>query len=346
MSETMRLVAEKSGELCLLEVPIPTVSEPLDAVIKVSSALIERIDIEVAMRKANDGPHGVGHAACGEVIDVGSEVNSFRIGDIVVVNAVMPCFICNDCQRGNTYYCKNTNEQSTLGGCMSEYLYINNAEVNLAHVPPGISEENACYAPQIMSGGFNAVEATVLPTGGYIAIFGLEATGLMAVMGAQLSCSGLIIAVGRKNHEELRFAKEFGADISLSFEEDIEKQIHEITKGQGLDAAVECTGNNKSLVHCINCTRTGGTISKSGIYYSGKKVLSDECLSVEQLTTIRLTPSIVGGERVERMLRLIDSGKVDPSKLTTHRIDFLEIDTLRDRLHGAEQGFGVNLVEF
>ena len=116
--------------------------------------------------------------------------------DRVAVNAVTPCFPCDNCQRGFTSQCS-----TLLGGYkftfqkdgnMAEYFHVNDAEANLALIPEGVSDEAAAYTTDMMSTGFKGAENANIPLGVAAVIFGLGSVGLMAVAGSRLLGAGLI----------------------------------------------------------------------------------------------------------------------------------------------------------
>ncbi len=329
----MKKLVAKAGHMIVEEVPAPRVIEPLDAIVKVTSALISSEDIRKT-RMSQDRLTGVGKAACGEIIEVGSEVNSFHVGDAVVVNSFMPCFICNDCQRGHASDCASGHGGNELGGTISENLFINNAEANLTIRPESSSEENACYAPYLLSKGMFAVEECKLPIGATLAVSGLGPTGLMAIASARLNCVGYLIAIVDKDQHEKRYAKEFGADMSLAIGDDVIGKIQDVTNGAGVDGSIECGGSLAALKQCIDITRTGGTVIKMNSNYSDENVNSTRDLlsCLNSNVTIREVKCPVGGERIERMMRLIDTGRIDPVMLTTHQCKFDDIESSINQL--------------
>lgn len=224
---------------------------------------------------------------------------------------------------------------------------MNNAEANLAPIPANVPDEAAVYACDMMSTGFAGAENAAIPIGGTVAVFGLGPVGLMAVAGAQLLGAGLIIGVETvPKRKEL--ARRFGADVVVDFKEiDAVKAILALT-GDGVDSAIEALGTQETFQQCIQVTRPGGTISNIGYHGHG------DYLQIPRLEwgvgmgdkTIRTALCPGGKERMSRLLRLIESGRVDPTWLTTHRFKFDEIDRAFEMMKSKSDGIVKPLIVF
>lgn len=262
----------------------------------------------------------------------GSEVRAVSEGDRVAVNAITPCFRCAPCQQGATSHCGGLLGGWKLShlkdGVFAEYFHVNDAEANLALVPDSISDEAACYATDMMPTGLRGAELADIPLGGAVAIFGQGPVGLMATAGARLRGAGLIIVVDKRPNR-LELAKAFGADITLDFTAvDPDEEIMEITRGVGVDAALEAIGSQMAMDSCLQTTRPGGTIVNLGIHSDGDTIdlpndawgrgMSDK--------TIRSVLCPGGRENMKRMMRLIETGRIDPTKLTTHTFRFDQLE--------------------
>jgi threonine dehydrogenase-like Zn-dependent dehydrogenase len=200
----------------------------------------------------------------------------------------------------------------------------------------------------MMSTGFMGAEHGNIPVGGTVAIFAQGPVGLMAPAGARLLGAGLIIAVENVPKRK-DLAKHFGADAVVDFTEvDPVDEILRLTNGQGVDAAIECLGAQVTFEACIKVTRPGGTISVVGYFGEGDYVniprlewgvgMSDK--------TIRTGLCPGGKERMTRLLRLIETGRVDPSPLTTHTFRFDEVDKAFHLMETKEDGILKPLIIF
>lgn len=332
MATTMRtFVMRRIGEVGMAEKPIPDPG-PNDAVVKATAALICTSDCHTVGGAIGDRHDlTLGHEAVGVVAKLGSAVKGFREGDRVAVNAITPCFRCENCLRGFPSQCGGMlggwKFANVKDGNLAEYFHVNDAEANLAPIPAGLTDEQACYCCDMLSTGFAAAENAAAPIGGTIAVFAQGPVGLMATVGARLLGAGQVIAIESvPKRQEL--ARRYGADVVIDFtRDDPVEAILALTRGQGVDAAIEALGGPSTFEACVRVTRPGGTISNVGYHGHGDYVplprdgwgvgMSDK--------TIRTALCPGGAERMSRLFRLIQAGRVDPTPMTTHRFAFDQI---------------------
>lgn len=353
MSGTMKAFVMKGiGEVSFMDKRIPDPGAD-EAVVKTTRALVCTSDVHTlhgAIGERKDLT--LGHEAVGVVYKLGSNVEGFREGDRVVVGAITPCYRCENCQRGYTSQCRQMlggwKFANIKDGVFADYFHVNNAEANMAHIPDAISDEVAAYTCDMISTGFMGAEHAHIPTGGTVAVFAQGPVGLMATVGARLLGAGLVIAVESiPRRQEL--ARHFGADVVLDFTKvDPVEEIRRLTEGHGADSAIECLGAQATFEACVKATRPGGTISVAGYFGHGDTVdipriewgvgMSDKVIRTG------LCPG--GNERLKRLLRLIENGRVDPSPLTTHRIPFNEVDRALHLMATKEEGMIKPLILF
>lgn len=332
MSQTMRtFVMKRIGETALVEKPVPDPG-PNDAVVKTTAALICTSDCHTVGGAIGERCNlTLGHEAVGVVAKLGSQVRSFREGDRVAVNAITPCYRCENCLRGFTSQCGGMlggwKFANAKDGNLAEYFHVNDAEANLAPIPKNLTDEQACYCCDMLSTGFIAAENAAVPIGGTVAVFAQGPVGLMATVGARLLGAGLVIAVESvPKRQEL--ARRYGADIVVDYTKvNPVEAILSLTRGQGADAAIEALGGPSTFEACVRATRPGGTISNVGYHGHGDSVpLPRDAWGVGMGDkTIRTALCPGGAERMGRLFRLIENGRVDPTPLTTHLFPFEKI---------------------
>jgi threonine dehydrogenase-like Zn-dependent dehydrogenase len=341
------------GKVGFMEKPIPDDPGPNGAIIKTTRALVCTSDVHTVKGAIGDRKDlTLGHEAVGIVYKLGREVKSVKEGDRVAVNAITPCYSCENCLRGYTSQC-----QQALGGwkfanikdgSFAEYFHVNNAEANVAPIPVEVDDDVAVYTTDMMSTGFMGAEQAEIPLGGSVAIFAQGPVGLMATVGARLLGAGLVIAVDGIP-KRLELAKHFGADVTVDFRAvNPVEEILRLTGGQGVDAAIECLGGQATFEGCIKVTRPGGTVSVTGYFGEGEYIkiprlewgvgMSDK--------TIRTGLCPGGKERMKRLIRLLAADRVDPTPLTTHRFPFGEVDKALRLMETKEDGILKPLIIF
>ncbi|MCA9422072.1 MAG: NAD(P)-dependent alcohol dehydrogenase [Nitrospira sp.] len=345
-------VMKRIGEVGVMEKPIPDPG-PNDAIIKTTAALVCTSDIHTVAGAIGERANiTLGHEAVGVVHKLGHAVKGFREGDRVVVNAITPCFLCENCLRGYTSQCTEMlggwKFANVKDGNMAEYFHVNSAQANLAPIPARLTDEQVLYCTDMMSTGFMGAEYANIPIGGSVAIFAQGPVGLMATVGAKLLGAGLIIAVETVPHRQ-ELAKRFGADVVVDFKtQDSVTAILDLTDGLGVDSAIEALGLQASFEGCIKATRPGGTISNIGYHGDGESVgIPRAAWGVgmgEKTIRTGLCPG--GAERMKRLMRLLEMGRVDPTPLTTHRFNFSEVEKAFRMMKTKEDGMLKPLILF
>jgi len=343
----------EKGKVSIIEKPIPDPG-PNDAVIKTTAALICTSDVHTVRGVIAIPPGRVlGHESVGIVYKVGANVSRCKEGDRVTVCAITPCGHCNNCQRGFTSQCggmlggyKFTTQRD---GNMAEYFFVNDADYNLAPTPKSLSDEQALYTTDMMTTGLAGAEnANILP-GGTVAVFAQGPVGLCSTMMARLLGAGLVIAVESKP-DRAALAKKLGADVVIDpTHGDVAEQIRQLTHGEGVDSAIEALGHPVTFENCIKATRPGGTISNVGYHGEAGNTLSIPLpefglgMGDKQIRTA-LCPG--GRERMMRLLRLLESGRVDPTPLTTHRFLFSQVERAFQMMETKEDNIVKPLITF
>ncbi len=209
----------------------------------------------------------------------------------------------------------------------AEYFHVNEADANMARIPDDVTDDAAVYCCDMLSTGFMGAENGNIPIGGTAAIFAEGPVGLMATAGAKLRGAGLIIGVESiPSRQEL--ARHYGADVIVDFTKgDPVESILALTSGEGVDTAIEALGADLSFQNCVRATKAGGTISNIGYHGAGEFVhLPREAWGVgmaEKTITTGLCPG--GRLRMERLLRILQMKRVDPTLMTTHTFAFSQM---------------------
>jgi threonine dehydrogenase-like Zn-dependent dehydrogenase len=354
MRMTMKtFVMKRVGEVGFLDKPRPTDPGPTGAIVRTRRALVCTSDTHTVAGAIGDRENlTLGHEAVGVVERLGDAVRGVKEGQRVAVNAITPCYRCTNCLRGFPSQC-----QAMLGGwkfanvkdgVFAEYFHVNDAEANLAPIPDTVPDEAAVYTCDMMSTGFAGAENAAIPIGGSVAVFAQGPVGLMATAGARLLGAGLVIAVESVPGRQA-LARHYGADEVVDHtKQDPVEAILELTGGEGVDGAIEALGRQETLEACIRATRPGGTISNVGYHGEG------DYLRIPRLAwgvgmgdkTIRTALCPGGKERMQRLLRLIERGRVDPVRMTTHTFRFEEMGRAFEMMKTKEDGIIKPLITF
>ena len=265
----------------------------------------------------------VGHEMCGEIIQIGSKVKDFKVGDRVIVDATMPIWRSLNTQLGlpDTDSVYGGYDDPERGGSFVEKYYIRDADMNLARIPDGVTLEQAVMVPDMMSTAFTGVQNLDIRFGETVLVIGIGPVGLMGVRGSVLSEAGRVFAVGsRKVCVDL--AKEYGATQVFDYHDpDYLKRILEANVGKPVDKVLLAGGGEGEIDKGLSVLRAGGTLVNLDAFFSGKPIVIQPASFGFGFgeKTIKGVGCKGGRVWLERLVTLIQTGRVNPEKLVTHR---------------------------
>lgn len=247
--------------LSVEEVPDPTIQEPTDAIIKITSSCICGSDLHLYevmgpfMGKGNI----LGHEPIGIVQEVGSEVKNIKPGDRVVIPFNISCGHCFMCRQGLQSQCETTQVREAgkgaalfgfsklygeVPGGQAEYLRVPHADYGPIKVPVGPPDDRFVYLSDVLPTAWQAVQYANIPKGGSVAVFGLGPVGDMATRVALQQGAGTVIGVDLVP-ERLARAKRNGVktiDLSKIDDKDIADAVKDLTNGRGADSVIDAVG--------------------------------------------------------------------------------------------------------
>jgi threonine dehydrogenase-like Zn-dependent dehydrogenase len=325
-------VMKEIGSVGFMEKPVPSPG-PNDAIVQTRAALICTSDSHTV--GGGIGPRTdltLGHEAVGVVHEVGSAVKVFRPGDRVLVGAITPDWGDPASQAGNSSQSGGPlggwKFSNTKDGIFAEYFHVNEADANMAKIPDSVSDDTAVYCADMLSTGFMGAEYGNIPIGGTVAVLAQGPVGLMATAGARLRGAGLIIGVESVPRRQ-ELARKYGADEIVDFsKEDVVERVMGLTDGMGVDTAIEALGADVTFQTAVKVTRPGGTVSNTGYFGEGEFVriprLEWGVGMADKTIATGLCPG--GRLRMERLLRVLETKRVDPTLMTSHSFHFDEME--------------------
>ncbi|AZO94642.1 zinc-binding dehydrogenase [Iocasia frigidifontis] len=315
----------KIGETGWIEKEKPTAGE-YDAVVKPLAVSPCTSDIHTVFEGGVGERHNMmlGHEAVGEVVEVGDKVKDFKAGDRVVVPAITPDWNTREIQNGRHQHSGGMlagwKFSNIKDGVFAEFFHVNNADMNLAHLPEDIPLEAAVMITDMMTTGFHGTEMADVQFGDTVAVIGIGPVGLMAVASANLRGAGRIIAVGSRP-VCIDVAQKYGATDIVSYKNgDTVEQIMELTNGNGVDATIIAGGSVEIASSAVKITAPNGTIANINYFGSGDNVPIPRaewgCGMAHKTITGGLCPG--GRVRMEKLVELIKYNRLDPALMATH----------------------------
>ena len=337
------LVFSSPGKIELVEKSIPRPG-PTDALIRITTTTICGTDVHILKGEYPVTPGlTIGHEPVGIIEELGSAVLGYHVGQRVIAGAITPCGQCHSCLDGSHSQCGGKpmggwRFGNTIDGAQAEFLLVPNAMANLSPVPDHLSDEEVLMCPDIMSTGFSGAENGKVKIGDIVAVFAQGPIGLCATAGSRLSGAGLIIAVD-SNENRLKMAKQVGADITINFKEkDPVPAILEITKGRGVDVAIEALGTEGTFQSCMRVLKPGGTLSSLGVYSNDIHIPASAFYAGLGDQTIITTLCPGGKERMRRLMDVISTRRVELKPMVTHRFKLEQIVEAYDLFANQRDG--------
>ena len=271
----------------------------------------------------------MGHEAVGIVEAVGPEVQQFKTGDLVACSAIQPDWRSVEAQEGMGKLndkCHYYSSQKDKGGCFAEFYHMFDADMNLAPIPEGVTIEQAIALVDMGVTAFTAVDASDIKFGDTVVIYGIGPVGLMSVCGAQLKGAARVIGIGSRQGC-FDVAKKYGATDLINYKDgDIYDQVMAITGGKPVDKVIVTGGSASSIGIALRMIKIGGTVTNlAGFFDDMEVVLPNAAWTFGIDDKIIRTSKIQGGRAyLERLLKLVQYGKLHPEHIITHRYHGLE----------------------
>jgi alcohol dehydrogenase len=339
------LVFHGPGKRAWEDKPMPTIKDATDAIVRIKTSTICGTDLHILkgdLPAVTDG-RILGHEGVGVVEEAGKAVSNFHKGDEVVISCVTACGKCEFCRKGMPSHCKDGGWilGYLIDGTQAEYVRIPHADTSLYALPPGADREAYTMLSDILPTGFECgvLNGQVKP-GDTVAIVGAGPIGLAALLTAQLYSPAEIVSID-VDLNRLAVARTFGATqvVDSSDGKAVEK-VMALTGGKGVDVAIEAVGVPATFDICQSILAPGGHLANIGVH--GKPVT----LHLEKLwdRNITLTTRLVDTITTPMLFKLVQSGRLAPQKLVTHRFALADVMKAYDTFGNAAKENALKVV--
>jgi alcohol dehydrogenase len=298
----------------------PTIIDPTDAIVRIDTTTICGTDLHILKGDVPETTPGtiLGHEGVGTILEVGASVTTVAKGDRVLLSCVSACGRCRYCKEGRYGQCLGGGGWifgHTINGVQAEYARVPFADNSVYKIPDELTNEQVLFLADILPTSYEVgvLNGAVSP-GDTVAIVGAGPIGLAAILTAKLYTPGRIIAIDLAE-SRLDGATRFGADVTINNStEDALTTVMELTDGLGADVAFEAVGVPQTFELATALVRPGGHIANIGVH--GKSAT----LHLETLWTrdVTITTGLVDTFSIAPLMRLIASGRLDPSLFATH----------------------------
>lgn len=330
-NDAMRALVKAKAEpgIWMQDIPEPTIG-PNDVLIRMRKTAICGTDMHIYnwddwARRTIHVPMAIGHEYCGEIVDLGSEVRGFAVGDRVSGEGHLTCGHCRNCRAGRRHLCRNTvGVGVNRPGCFAEYMAL--PAVNLFKLPGAVDDEIASILDPFGNATHTALSFGVV--GEDVLITGAGPIGIMAVAIARFAGARHIV-ITDVNDYRLGLARRMGASRTVNVaRESLDAAMRDLGMEEGFDVGMEMSGHPSAFRELLRTMHHGGSIAMLGIMPAGTGIDWDQVIFKGLMLK-----GVYGREMFEtwyKMSSMLQSG-LDVRPVITHR---LPIDAF-------DEGFGI-----
>lgn len=251
------------GDIRLEDVAEPTIEQPSDAIVRLTSSAICGTDLHLVRGTVSGVEPGtiLGHEGVGVVERLGPDVRNLREGDRVVLLSTIACGYCSYCRAGYYAMCDNANpngpttafygggkENGGFQGMQAEKVRVPFASVNLVKLPDEVTDDQAILISDIFPTGYFGADLAGIKPGDVVTVFGCGPVGQFAIASAKLMNAGRVFAVDTVP-SRLSMARWQGAEVIDFNAEDPVETLRRLTGGIGPDRVIDAVGVDAVAPH-------------------------------------------------------------------------------------------------
>lgn len=282
-------------------------------------------------------PLVMGHEAAGEIVELGADVTRWQTGQRVTLDSTLSCGACPYCRSGRSNLCDN---RRVLGvscaayrcdGAFAEYIAI--PEHTIYRLPDDVGYADASMI-EPLSVALHAVERAPPGREDTVLVVGAGMIGLLIVQVLRARGCGTIV-VCDLDDSRLQLAQALGADVVVSPQRaDVVATCLELSRGRGLDLAIEAVGRNSTVATAIRSLRKGGALTLVG----NIEPIVD--LPLQDIVTreLALSGSCASSGEYPDCLEMLQQQRIDLDPLISAIAPLETGPQWMDRLYAAEAG--------
>ncbi len=325
-------VFEKEGVLKIKDVNKPEIMKADDMILEVELCSVCGTDVHIM-----NVPPGytatpgtiLGHELVGKVVEVGSGVTCFELGDRVVLNPNDYCGVCRYCQLNLPNQCENIIAMGIAAdGGFAEFVRVSE---RCAHkIPSGMPAETAAFAEPLAC-AINATRKIKVNPCESVVVIGAGPIGMLFIQLMKAAGAAPIISL-ELNEQRRKFALECGADFAIDPSRvDAPGFVASKTDGLGADYAIDVVGSQ--MMMGINCIRKGGSVLLFGNNAKAKPEVTQSQITYKEA---RVLGSWLANASFPQAVKLLSSGKLKLDFLVTHTFSIDDTEKAIDALRSGE----------
>ena len=240
------------GNYKLIDREKPTILDSKDAIVEVTMSSICTSDLHIIHGQVPRANNNIvlGHEYVGNVVEVGKDVKTLKVGDRVSANCETFCGECFFCKRGFINNCEKGGWEigCRIDGCQAEYVRVPLADNGLNKLPDNVTDKNALFVGDILATGYFGAEMCEIIEDDTIAVIGCGPVGLCSMICAKVLGAKNIIAIDiEQSRLELAKSQNLANHYINSSICNLEEKIKNLTQGRGADKVIEAAGANNTF---------------------------------------------------------------------------------------------------
>lgn len=313
------------GNIEVKNMPYPSLPEENWVIIKVKAAGVCGTDLHIWHDQYPYWPPVIlGHEFAGEIVETGSDVKQYAIGDRVVCEPhSLACGTCELCREGHIQQCASKRSPGWgIDGGFAEFVAM--PEMLLHRIPDEMDYDTAALAEPMAITVHHLTELCGIGCQDFVVISGAGPIGIMAVFVAKAMGAGTVVITGMEACEAVRFpaAAKLGADRIINVQnEDVYQAVMEMTNGRGADVVIETSGAGPAIASAIRMTKKYGKLCAIGLGADESRIPWKQIV-MHSITVVGCMSS--GYSAWDKALGLMNKHRDELSCLITHRVSLDE----------------------
>lgn len=343
--KAMMLTGIRSLEM--KKVPDPEIIRPDDVLIRIIVLGICGSDIHY-FNRGNIGsqkviyPFTVGHECAGIVVDTGPAVKRVRNGDVIAVEPAMWCGECDQCLSGRHHTCRSLRFLGCPGqaeGALSEFIVM--PETSCYKIPENLSADHGAISEPLAIGVYSVKKAGPV-RGMNTAILGFGPIGMSVMLAAKAENPGRIFVTDKIDERLILASAEKPEYAGNPLRQDIVREIIDKVP-EGLDVVFECCGQQEAVDQALELLKPGGKLIIVGIPEFNSWSLSADLTRRHEIS-VQFIRRQVGC--VDTSLEMMSNGRIDVSRMVTHRFPFEKTKEAFDLVASYADGVMKAMIDF
>jgi L-iditol 2-dehydrogenase len=310
------------NDVRLETVPVPKIG-PGEMLVRVHSCGVCGTDLKKISTGSHSAPRIFGHETSGLVAAVGEGVQTYRVGDRVMVFHHIPCRQCFYCHNKTFAQCLTYKKVGCTagfepsGGGFAEYVRVMDWIVDhgTVRIPDGVSYEQACFVEPVNT-CMKGIEALRLRQGETVLTIGQGPIGIiLSVLARQ---AGATLITSDLYPERLRIGSSFGLDLTIDASRaNVVERVRELTQGRGADAVILAVGGNSLIRTAMDAARPGGRVLLFAQTQHGEALIDPAAVCVDEKTLVGSYSASV--DLQEQSVAFVMNRVMDLERLVSHR---------------------------